>query len=76
MPVGTNIRSPGLIVKSIRVARSAPASPPFAYEGIGTDESSRLINTSVMGLYQNLDQQRPLALDVRLGDPYIAELNS
>ena len=62
MPVGTNNRSPGFIVKSIRVARSAPASPPFAYEGIGIVGSRRLINTSVMDLYQNLGQQMPSAL--------------
>jgi hypothetical protein len=49
IPVGTNILSPGLIVKSIRVAKSAPASPAFAYEGSGTVGSSRLIKILVMG---------------------------
>jgi hypothetical protein len=48
IPVGTNILSPGLIVKSIRVAKSAPASPAFAYEGSGTVGSSRLIKILVM----------------------------
>ena len=73
MPVGTNIRSPGLIVKSIRVARSAPASPAFAYEGSGTVGSKRLIKILVMGLCQNLGQQMPLTLDAALDDLYIAQ---
>ena len=58
------------------LARSAPASPPFAYEGIGTVGSILLINTFVMDLYQNLDQQTPLILGVLQGDPYIVQLNS
>ena len=76
MPVGTNIRSPGLIVKSIRVARSAPASPAFAYEGSGTDGSKRLIKILVMDLYQNLDRQMPLIQGAQLSDPYIVQLSS
>ena len=75
IPVGTNIRSPGLIVKSILVARSAPASPPFAYEGIGTLGSILLINTFVMDLCRNLDQQMPLTPGALPGDPYIVQLN-
>jgi hypothetical protein len=73
MPVGTSIRSPGLIVKSIRVAKSAPASPAFAYEGSGTVGSKRLIKILVMGLCRNLGQQMPLTLDAALDDLYIAQ---
>ncbi|CAB4589363.1 unannotated protein [freshwater metagenome] len=49
IPVGTKTRSPGLSVRSIRVHKSAPASPAFAYEGSGISGSSLFINTSFMG---------------------------
>jgi hypothetical protein len=55
------------------VAKSAPASPAFAYEGSGTVGSKRLIKILVMGLCQNLGQQMPLTLDAALDDLYIAQ---
>ena len=63
-------------MKSIRVAKSAPASPAFAYDGSGMLSSSLFIKTSIMDLYQNLDRQMPLILGAQLSDPYIVQLNS
>src|SRR6516162_2529040 len=45
-PVRTSTRSPGANSTSSAAARSAPASPGWAYDGIGTPGSRRLISTS------------------------------